>query len=55
MHGKKMFSIPSTHIFSEYFSSYSSGGLISYYFSFDSKDGGGEPTGFFIYLLQKGI
>jgi hypothetical protein len=49
---KKMFSIPSTHIFSEYFSSYSSGVLISHYFSFDLKDGE-KTTGLFNYLSQK--
>lgn len=36
---KKMFSIPSTHNFSEYFFHILLGVLISHYFSFDLKDG----------------
>lgn len=51
---KKMFSIPSTHIFSEYFSSYSPVGfdLTLFLFWFKGWVGGG-PAGLFIYLSQK--
>lgn len=50
---EKMFSIPSTHIFSEYFSSYSSGGFDLTLFLFWFEGWGKKPTGLFNYLLQK--
>lgn len=50
---KKMFSIPSTHISSEYFSSYSSGSFDLTLFLFWFKGRGKKPTGLFNYLSQK--
>ena len=52
---KKMFSIPSIHIFLEYFSSYSSGGfdLTLFLFWFEGWGGEQKPAGLFIYFLQK--
>lgn len=50
---KKMFSIPSTHIFTEYFFHILLKFLISHYFSFDSKDGEKKPWDFsFIYCRR---
>lgn len=50
---KKMFSIPSTHIFSEYFFHILLKVLISHYFSFDSKGGGKTPQDFSLIYCRR--
>lgn len=49
---KKMFSIPSTHIFLNVFLHILLGVLISHYFSFDLKDAGGTCETFQLFIAE---